>query len=37
MSLYGSLLQRQDTSAAVFTLSPSGGSLSYPGMLHSKA
>ena len=37
MSLYGSLLQRQDTSAAVFTLSPSGGSLSYPGMLQSKA
>lgn len=37
MSLYGALLQRQDTSTAVFTLGPSGGSLSYPGMLQSKA
>ena len=37
MSLYGSLLQRQDTSPAVFTLSASGGSLSYPGVLQSKA
>ena len=37
MSLYGSLLQRQDGSTAVFTLGASGGSLSYPGMLQSKA
>lgn len=37
MSLYGSLLQRQDTTPAVFTLSASGGSLTYPGVLQSKA
>jgi hypothetical protein len=37
MSLYGSLLQRQDASPAVFTLSASGGSLTYPGSLQSQA
>lgn len=37
MSLYGSLLQRQDSTPAVFTLSASGGSLTYPGVLQSKA
>lgn len=37
LSLYGSLLQRQDTSTAVFTLSAAGGSLAYPGSLQSQA
>ena len=37
MSLYGSLLQRQDTTPAVFTLGASGGTLTYPGVLQSKA
>jgi hypothetical protein len=37
LSLYGSLLQRQDASTAVFTLSASGGSLAYPGSLQSQA
>jgi hypothetical protein len=37
LSLYGSLLQRQDSSPAVFTLGTSGGSLTYPGILQSKA
>lgn len=37
LALYGSLLQRQDSTPAVFTLSSTGGSLAYPGMLQSKA
>ncbi len=37
LSLYTSLLQRQDSTPAVFTLSPTGASLSYPGSLASKA
>lgn len=37
MSLYGSLLKQQDASSAVLTLSSSGTSLSYPGVLTSKA
>jgi hypothetical protein len=37
MSLYATLTSQQDTSAAVFSLSKAGGSLTYPGMLASKA
>lgn len=37
LALYGSLMQRQDSSPAVFTLGTTGGSLSYPGVLQSKA
>jgi hypothetical protein len=37
MSLYNSLLQQQDASPAVFSLSNSSSSLTYPGVLSSKA
>jgi hypothetical protein len=37
LSLYGSLLQQSDATPAVFTLSGSAGSLTYPGVLASAA
>jgi len=37
MSLYTTLMNQQDSRAAVFSFSSSGGSLSYPGVLASKA
>ena len=37
MSLYGSLMKQQDSHAAVFSLSATQSSLSYPGMLASQA
>ena len=37
MSLYGSLMQQQDSTPAVFSLSGSASSLTYPGVLASKA
>jgi hypothetical protein len=37
MSLYNSLLTQQDTTSAVFSLSGSASSLSYPGVLSSQA
>lgn len=37
MSLYGSLMKQQDGHAAVFSLSSTQSSLSYPGMLASQA
>jgi hypothetical protein len=37
MSLYGSLLQQQDTTPAVFSLSATTSAITYPGVLTSKA
>lgn len=37
MALYQSLMAQQDPAPAVFTLSPSSSSLSYPGVLRSEA